>query len=496
MEHEDAYRELLALYRERVLLESISTTLGWDEETYMPAGGVALRAEQHALLAGLEHARAGDDRMGELLAIAEQATWPPDAIELVDLRVLRREHDQARATPASLVEELAHATTLAQGVWEQARARRDLTDYLPALARVVELTQAWADCVRGAGSRYDACLDDWEPDLREADVVAVLAALQPRLRALVDQVEPLANDDVATILERPVARDVQHALGLEVVRWLGFDLSRGRLDEATHPSTMWLGPGDVRLTTRYDEDRPFAALYATLHELGHGLYDQNLPVARFGTPAGEARSVAIHEALARLLENVIGKSRAFVELALPELQARAPIFAGLSVDQVYRALNNVRRSPERVSADEVTYDLHIAIRVEIERALISGGLAVADLPDAWDAAYARDLVLGGAGLLQDGHWAAGMFGYFPTYTLGNVIAAHLEHAMRAALPALDAQIVRGELAPAIGWLTDTIHQHGARFSRTALLDRVLGRPVEGEFYVARLEAKYRALYVT
>lgn len=493
MQPDEAYRELLALYRERVLLESVSTALGWDEETYLPPGGVELRAEQQALLARLEHERASDARLGDLLDAAERASHAAGSLEAVNLQQLRHEHDRALATPASLVEELARATTLAQGAWEEARDTGDATEYLPVLERVVTLTQAWADCVRGDGSRYDACLHEWEPELDEREVRAVLDVLRPRLVALVDRVGDRAPDPV---LERPLELDVQRRLGHALTEWLGFDHERGRLDEAAHPSTMWLGPGDVRLTTRYDRARPFAALYSTLHELGHGLYDQHLPPELFGTPAGEARSVALHESQARFVENVLGRSLPFVEGLLPRLQALAPAFADVTADRLYRALNHVRRTPERVSADEVTYDLHIAIRVELERALVAGELAVDDLPDAWDAAYTRDLVAPpepALGLLQDGHWAAGMFGYFPTYTFGNVIAAQTERAARAALPELDAQLRRGELAPLVGWLAETIHRHAGRYPRRVLLARALGGPLDPEVHLARLEAKHRAL---
>jgi carboxypeptidase Taq len=487
-----AYQELIACYRERALLDSITTVLAWDEETYMPPRGDVHRAEQHALIARLEHERGRDPRLADLLALAETAGFAPDSFEAVNLRVWRREFEHARLLPTSLVEELARASTLARTAWEDARDRDDAHAFLPALARVVELVQASCDCVRGARSRYDACLDQWEPGLEETQVVALFATLRPQLAELAARFEQAtATGDDA--LARPVAIATQRELNDAAARWFGFDLDRGRIDEAAHPSTMSIGPGDVRLTTRYTEQRPFEALFSTLHELGHGLYDQRVPPEHHGTPAGEARSIAIHESQARFVENVIGRDRAFLGFALPRLQALAPALAGLDADRLARALNRVARTTRRVHADEVTYDLHIAIRVELERALIRGELAVTELPAAWADAYAATLVRprdAADGFLQDGHWAAAMFGYFPTYTLGNVIAAQLARKLTAALPDLDALLGAGELAPIVSWLTEHVHRHGGRYTATELVARITGGPLDPAAHVDRLVRRY------
>ena len=490
----EAYGELLASYRERALLDSVATALAWDEETYMPARGGEHRAEQHALVARLEHERASDPRLGEWIALAEAGGYPSDAIEAVNLRAWRREHERAVLTPTSLVAELARASTIARVAWEHARDHNDPGGYLPALARVVDLVRAQCDCVRGERTRYDACLEEWEPELAEAEVVQLFASLRPRLVELVNRFEtPAGGDDP---LACSVALDVQRRLNDMVARWFGFDFERGRIDEAAHPSTMAIGPGDVRLTTRYDEQRPFDALFSTLHELGHGLYDQRLPVEHHSTPAGEARSIAIHESQSRFIENVIGRDRAFWSFALPRLQAiAAPVLDGLAPDPVYRAINRVVRTSCRVKADEVTYDLHIAIRVALERALICGELEVSELSDAWDDAYSALLVRprdAADGFLQDGHWAAGMFGYFPTYTLGNVIAAQLARAIRTALPDFDAHLATGELAPIVSWLTEHVHRHGGRYSATQLVARLTGGGLDPSAHIDRLVQRYGA----
>lgn len=491
---DQAYEELLTLYRERSVLESISTTLGWDEETFMPEGALAHRAEQQALLARLEHERASDPRLAELLSIAERGDVEAGSARAVNLRELRRELDEARKTPASLVEALARATTMAEAAWSEARETGESAAYLPALARVVELTQAWADCVRDDTTRYDACLDEWETDLRETEVVALLGELTPRLVALADRIEARGPQHAGHALVRRVPVEAQRRLCLAAAEWLGFDLARGRLDEASHPSTMWLGPGDVRLTTRYDEERPFASFFATLHEVGHGLYDQRLPADHYGTPVGEAPSLALHESQARFVENVIGRSRGFVTFALPRIRAiAAPDLDDLDVDRLDRALHHVARSTHRISADEVTYDLHVGVRVALERALLSGDLRVADLEGAWSDAYARVLVrpaTASDGFLQDGHWAAGMFGYFPTYTIGNVLAAQLAHAAATALGDLDARLARGEARVVVDWLEENVHRHGALFTRAELMTRIGGKPLDASAHVARLERIY------
>ncbi len=483
---ESAYRELLRLYRERALIESCAALLEWDADTCLPPRGVELRADQQAMLARLEHERATDPRIDDLLAEAESA--PQGEVAAANLLELRREHDRARATPASLVEALARETTRAQGVWEEARERGDAAAYLPLLDRVVALVRAHADCLRGEASRYDACLDHWEPGLTAAVLDRYLVPLRARLAELADRAT--GGPD---LFGRPVPLAVQRALVTSLVRQLGFDLAGGRLDEAAHPSTVRMGPGDVRLTTRFLADRPLRGLFSTLHELGHGLYDQNLPAAHFGTPLGESQSLALHESQARLIENLVGRRRAFWHWFLPRLATAAPEYAGLALDDAMRAVHRVERGALRNGADEVTYDLHIAIRVDLERALLAGDLSIADLPAAWDEAYSRELVRPQGmreGLLQDSHWAAGMFGYFPTYMLGNLIAAQL---FRAA-PAIDDDLAGGSIAPLAGWLRDNVHCHGGLVSCAVIVERATGAPLSVDAQLAHLEARYLVPY--
>jgi carboxypeptidase Taq len=261
---------------------------------------------------------------------------------------------------------------------------------------------------------------------------------------------------------------------------------------------MRLGPGDVRLTTRYLPRRPFAGLFATLHEVGHGLYDQHLPVEHYATPVGEPSSLALHESQSRLIENLVGRSRPFWRFALPRLQATlAPVFDGVTTDRIYAAVNRVARTTNRIQADEVTYDLHIAVRVDLERALLADDLTVADLPGAWADAYATHLVRPptvSTGFLQDGHWAAGMFGYFPTYTLGNLIAAQLHAACVAAHPDLDEHLAAGRFAVVVDWLRDHVHRHGSLLPSRVIVERATGAPPGVDAQLARLTAKYAELF--
>ncbi len=482
MSPDHAYRRLLAIYRERALLESCASLIDWDAETYLPAGGVELCAERQALLARLEHERAIDPEVSDLLAQAEaeaeEVRGEDDPLHAANLRELRREHDKAVRVPVALVEELARATTLAQGAWEVARDCGDPAPYLPCLERVVRATQEHADCVRGAGGRYDACLDSWEPGLDDEGLARLLDPLRAPLIDLADRAA--GAGELPDLMAHRVAKPTQRALVRGLVARFGFDFARGRVDEAAHPSTIRIGPGDVRLTTRFDTSRPMAGLYPTLHELGHGLYDQNLPPEQFGMPVGDVPSLGLHESQARLFENLVGRSRAFWRFFLPELQAAAPAFGDLDVEAAYRSVNRVVRTCDRVGADEVTYDLHIALRIDLERALMTGDLVVGDLQSAWDEASARLLVRprdARTGFLQDGHWAAGMFGYFPTYTLGNLTAAQLHRAASDAIPDLEDHIAAGSVAPLVEWLAGSVYRHGGALPAAVIVERASGGPI-------------------
>ena len=496
MSADAAYLELLHRAREHTLLGSCATLLEWDEDVSMPEGGAEHRAEQQALLARLLHAQATDPRIGDLLAEAEARLGPrhaPGDPVAVNLRELREEYVKARLVPASLVEDLARVTTLSYEAWRSARERRDARAFLPWLDRVVTLKQAEADCLARGRDRYDVVLDEWEPGLKWATLGPMLARLRAAVGPLLDRAIDRGGP-VPRFLTGPVDVRLQAEVARELAEWLGFDFASGRLDQAMHPSTIRVGPGDVRLTTRFRPAAFTVGLFATLHELGHGLYEQFLPGEHFGAPVGEAPSLGLHESQGRLLENHLGRSEPFWQHLWPRLAPRlGAAFEDVAADDVWRAVNHPRLGADRSSADELSYDLHIHVRVDLERALLGGALAASDLPGAWAEAYRRMLGVSPpddvVGCLQDSHWAEGMFGFFPTYTVGNAIAAQLMQQLRAETPLLDADLAAGDVQPLIAFLRERVHRLGSLFSTAEVVQRATGAPLSIEPLIAHLTAK-------
>jgi carboxypeptidase Taq len=496
MSTDAAYLELLHRAREHTLLGSCATLLEWDEDVCMPEGGAEHRAEQQALLARLEHVQATDPRLGDLLAEAEARLAPrlaPGDPAAVNLRELRDEYEKARLVPASLVEDLARVSTLSYQAWRSAREHRDARAFLPWLDRVVTLKQAEADCLARGRDRYDVLLDEWEPGLKWGTLEPMLARLRAAVRPLLDRVIGQSGP-VPALLTRPVDVRLQAEMARELAEWLGFNFACGRLDEAAHPSTIRVGPGDVRLTTRFRREGFTTGLFATLHELGHGLYEQYLPGEHFGAPVGEAPSLGLHESQARLMENHLGRSRAFWQHWWPRVAPRfGTAFADTTADEMWQAVNHPRRAADRITADELSYDLHIHVRVDLERALVDGALVASELPAAWVEAYRRLLGVTPsddlAGCLQDSHWAEGMFGFFPTYTIGNAIAAQLMHQLRGETPALDDALAAGDLEPLLAFLRERVHRLGSLFSTAEVVERATGAPLSIEPLIAHLTAK-------
>lgn len=458
----------------------------------MPSSGAALRADQLALLAGLIHERTADPRIGELLEGLRRSNTPEHASHI---REAERLHQRARRLPRALVEELARATTLAQEAWLAARQERDFARFAPSLERVVALKRQEAACLSADRSPYDALLDEYEPGFTTAQLRPLLDAATEGVKALVNERLGSSPREPARAAWARVPEAQQQAFVEEVVGALGFDRARGRVDTATHPSTLFIGPGDCRITTRFHEDDWTTGLLCTLHEFGHWLYDASLPSERWGLPAGEALSLGLHESQARLVENVIGRSREFWTWCLPVAKrALAPALDGTSLDDLCRAFQRIAPGPVRIGSDEVTYTLHIAVRFELEEALVSGKLEVAGLPEAWDAAYRRTLGVqprGAAdGCLQDGHWAAGMFGYFPTYALGNMVAAQLMESARASQPRLDEAMARGDFTPLVGWLREHVYRHGSSERLPERVFQVTGRPLGAAPFLTSLRERY------
>lgn len=421
----DEFKELLEILATVADLERASAVLHWDQETYMPPGGAVDRAASLATLARLGHETFVQPRVGQLLErLAEKtAGLPYDSFEASLVRVTQRLYRRAVKVPPRLAAELAEAASLATDAWTRARAASDFRAFAPHLERNVRLVREVADCIGYEEHRYDALLDEYEPGMRLSQIRPLFerlrAELVPLVRAIVERAG--AVDDA--ILHQPYEESAQWELCLEALRAMGFDFRRGRQDRSPHPFTTSFGPADVRVTTRIDPHDFTSALFSTIHEGGHALYEQGVPEELRRTPLFNGASLGVHESQSRLWENVVGRSREFWRFFLPRARARFPRqLGGADVETIYRAVNRSMPGEIRTEADEVTYNLHIFLRLELEVELLEGRLAVADLPEAWNAKMEAYLGLrprdDARGVLQDIHWAHASLGYFPTYTLG------------------------------------------------------------------------------
>ena len=467
----------------------------------MPRAGAGHRGNQQALLAGLGHERATDPRLGELLAELEGSALvsEPLAPEAVNVRELRRDYDRLTRLPRKLVEELARTTSLAQHEWVVARQEADFAQFRPWLDKIVTLKRREADALGYGTVAYDALLDEYEPGARSADLAKLFDVLRRELSPLIGAIATSRRKPDPAILRRDYALDRQRTFGEMTASAIGFDFQRGRLDTATHPFSSNIGPGDCRITTRYHARHFSDAFFCILHETGHGLYEQGLEQAHHGTPMAEVASLGIHESQARLWENTVGRRRSFWKHFFPlARQVFHEALGDVKLDAFYFAINQVEPSLSRVSADEVTYNLHILARFELEQSLIAGDLKSADMPAAWNEAYRRYLGVAPRndteGCLQDGHWASGLIGYFPTYTLGNVFAAQLFAAACAELGGLDDQFAAGNFTGLLGWLRDKVHRHGSRYPSAQLIEHATGSPPDPQSFLESLRAKYGELY--
>jgi carboxypeptidase Taq len=494
----DAYSRLVDHARQTALFGSALALLHWDQRTQIPPQGHAWRAEQVAALARLIHARTTDPRVGEDLAACEAAPAEPDTPRAANLREMRRAYDRATKIPEDLAVALARACAQAESAWETARPANDWKAFLPHLEEVLALRRQEAAAVGFAAEPYDALLDAYEPYATAADMAPLFAALKPALVSLLDRIRGAARQPDPALLRRPIPSRDQEAFCRKVAAAIGYDFSAGRLDRTAHPFATRIAPGDTRITTRFKEDHLAEALFGVIHEAGHALYEQGLSAGDFGLPAGEAVSLGVHESQSRLWENVTGRSRGFWTHFLPIAQQDLPALAGIGLDDFLLAVNEVRPGLIRVDADEVTYNLHVLLRFELELALVRGDLAAADLPGAWNQAMQATLGITppdfASGVMQDVHWSAGLFGYFPTYTLGNVIAAQLADAMRRALGDPEPSYARGDFAPQLAWLRENVHRHGSRHTPRDLVRRATGAEPDPAFLIRYLEKKYGELY--
>lgn len=499
---ETRYQELLKLLREAAVLNSCASLLGWDEQTYLPQAGSAHRAEQLALLAGLTHERSTAPRIGEVLAELEQSgsLGDPESAMAVNIREARHSYDRATKLPRKLVEELSRTTTLAQSAWVAARKKSSFAEFQPWLERMVGLKREQAEALGYSGGvPYDALLDEFEPGASSTEIAAAFAPLREELVPLVAAIQQSSRRPKVELLTQRFRIEAQKEFAESAAKAIGFDFEAGRLDIAAHPFCSSMGPGDCRLTTRYNEHHFPGAFFGVMHEAGHGLYEQGVDPAAFGSPMGDAVSLGIHESQSRLWENFVGRSRAFWQHFFGAAQQAFPeALTEVSLDDWYAAINDVRPSFIRVEADEVTYNLHIMLRFDLEQPLISGDLQPADVPGVWNEKFSSYFGLtppdAAHGCLQDIHWSAGLFGYFPTYALGNMYAAQFFEAAQRDLGDLSAQFARGEFRPLLDWLRKNIHSRGKQLRAGQLVQRVTGQPLSHRALLAHLHRKCDALY--
>ena len=494
-----AEARLYELWGELRDLRSVQEVLDWDQETYMPKKGTASRALICGTIASLHHRALTSNELWDVIdACDEEAA--EGSVLASQVRVARRTAGRARCIPESLARAKAVARSRGTEAWQRARAEADFSLFEDALVELVDLAKLEAAAVSPEGNPYDALIDRFEPGACEDELVplfdSLVAELSPMIRAVVEDGRPVDE----SVVQGHFPFDAQRRLAHHAAAAIGFDFDAGRLDATAHPFCVGVTPSDVRLTWRWQEDDLRPGLYGVLHEAGHGVYEQGIPDAWHRTPIGTAVSLGIHESQSRLFENHVGRSRGFWRWLWPTLIEHFPSMASRSIDDLWPALHTVKPSLIRVEADEGTYNLHVAIRFQIERALFRGDLQVADLPGAWDDAYADLLGLrpqnAADGVLQDIHWSQAIFGYFPTYTLGNLAASQLYEAAGAELGDLEDAMARGEFQPLLQWMRKNIHSQASRYDAGELIERATGKPRSPDALLTYLKSTTEAVYGT
>jgi carboxypeptidase Taq len=492
----------LAKWADVAALGSAAAVLAWDQETQMPPKGQASRGHSLSVLAGLHHDKLTDPSLLDAIDLAAaEAKAAGDHTLIGQTAAARGDVTRALAVPGDLARRMAEVRSRALGSWQHARSDDDFAAFSPVLKEVVALTKERADAMVAAGigaTRYDALLDGYEPGATEEQLGPLFADLRDELAPLVQAVA-----DSGVIVDESPAQgefpdNAQLALGRTVATAIGYDFDAGRLDMSAHPFTTGFGQGDVRITWRSEPDDLRPGLFGIIHECGHAMYEQGLPDSYARTPLGQAVSLGMHESQSRLWENQVGRSRAFWTWALPHLHEHLPGTEGVTVDSLFSALHTVTPSPIRVDADEGTYNLHIIARFEIERLLMADDIEVDDLPEVWNTTHQELLGVRPSsdadGVMQDIHWAIGAFGYFPTYLLGNLIAAQLFDAASDAIDDLPGHISAGEFAPLLGWLRDNVHRHGRSIPAPDIIERATGRPLSSQAFLAYLRDTAAEVY--
>jgi carboxypeptidase Taq len=497
----EAYQELAARLQDYWSLGKIEAILEWDMQTQMPEGGSNARARHIELLAKLSHQHFTSAETGRLLdaAAGETQNADPTSDEFNLVRVARRDYDKARKVPTELVMEMSRITTLAHSIWAKARTDNDFKSFAPTLEKIIELKTRIAECLGYTDHIYDAMLDEYEPGLKTADVASMFETLREDLVPLVKAITARAEAVNDSVLHQDFDETKQREFSEMVVKQFGYDFGRGRQDRAVHPFETSFSRDDVRITTRFHPKWLNPAMFGTFHEAGHAMYEQGVGEKLEGNILCSGVSLGIHESQSRLWENIIGRSYGFWEYYFPKLQSVFPAQLGnIDLETFYRAVNKVSPSFIRVEADEATYNLHIMMRFELESDLLAGKIKVMELPDAWNAKSQAYLGItpdtDTVGVLQDVHWSAGLYGYFPTYSIGTILSAALFDKAVEQCPNIPAEIKQGKFDTLLNWLRTNIHQHGRKFDPKDLIQRATGQPLQSRSYMNYLKTKYSAIY--
>jgi carboxypeptidase Taq len=493
-------KQLINLAAELDDLIHITALMGWDLQTNMPPGGAEERGLQSAAIGRIIHEKFTSDEVGKLIADleAEVGDLNAETDQARSVKVAKRQYEKQTKVPLPLLMETIRATTMAHEAWVEAKTKSDFSIFQPQLEKIVELRKRYAALFEPFDHIYDPLLDDFEPGMKTADVKNIFDQLRSKqvelLQAIAEKEPP---DD--SFLKQYYPEDRQEIIGRYVITRFGYDWNRGRLDLAPHPFTTEFGQGDVRITTRYLKDDAGSALFSTMHEAGHGMYAQGIPSKYNRHPLSGAASLAIHESQSRLWENLVGRSKEFWSFFYPSMQMLFPEYLGnVSMEDFYRGINKVEPSLIRVEADEATYNMHIMLRLEIEIGLMEGTIAVADLPEIWNAKMKDYLGItppnDAKGVLQDVHWSNGQIGYFPTYALGNLASVQLWDKMLEANPNIPDEIAQGKFDTVLGWMRENVHQYGNKFEPQEIMLKATGSKITPEPYINYLNKKYSDIY--
>lgn len=494
----NAFQHLCDHHVEAAHLSSAMSLLSWDQEVMIPAGGNAMRAQTLAALSGMHHNKIVGDVLDALKRVEDEGLDKLDPWQLRNYKAIKQQLDKSVKLPVAHVVELGRVRGEALTIWTAARKARDFAQFAPILGEIVRLRRAEADYIGYAAHPYDALLDTYEPGMTAARLQAIFDPFKLELGDLLPQIAALPQID-DSFMQQPIPAARQLAWSQEILAQIGYDFNCGRQDLSAHPFSINLNPQDVRITTMVHENDIREMLYSSIHETGHALYEQGLPIAHFGLPAAEACSLGIHESQSRLWENNVGRSLAFCEYMFPSMRALYPDqLQGRSPEDLFRAVNKVQPGFIRISADELTYHFHVLLRFEIELALVSKEIEVRDLPAVWNEKVRNYLGLqvrhDGEGVLQDIHWAHGSIGYFPTYSLGSFYAAQLLATAEERIPDLHAQFQVGEFGAMKTWLNQEIHAHGRQYDSEALCTLATGKPLDVRHFVRYAKKKFGEVY--